>query len=71
MPNWKNGEVDWFDDQKGYGFIVSDGVRYFVHHTAIVTDRFKTLHSGQRVRFDSQTSPKGPLATSVTLTSRR
>ena len=60
------GTVKWFSDQKGYGFIEQDdGQDLFVHHTGINASGFKTLHEGQRVRFEIETSPKGPKATNV------
>ena len=45
------GTVKWFNDQKGYGFIVresGDG-DVFVHYSAIVGDGFKSLTEGDRV----------------------
>lgn len=46
------GEVKWFDESKGYGFIRSvDQTEVFVHWRGIDGDGFKTLESGQRVRF--------------------
>jgi len=49
------GEVKWFDDQKGYGFIRgSDSQDFFVHYRGIVGDGFRTLEKGQRVRFKRQ-----------------
>jgi cold shock protein len=50
----QRGEVKWFDDQKGYGFITPDVGRsdVFVHYSAIEgTERRKTLEKGQRVSF--------------------
>lgn len=49
------GTVKWFNDVKGYGFIVKENEPdkdIFVHYTAIVTDGFKTLCEGQTVEFD-------------------
>ena len=60
------GTVKWFSDQKGYGFIEQDnGQDLFVQHTGIYGSGFKRLQEGQRVRFEIETSPKGPKAINV------
>lgn len=54
--------VKWFDAKKGYGFIdhPDDGEDVFVHYSNIQSeDDFKTLQSGQRVRFEMDEGPKG------------
>jgi CspA family cold shock protein len=64
--NMAEGIVKWFDEKKGFGFIESDeGRDLFVHFSAIQKEGFKTLYEGQRVRFDTQTGPKGPAASNV------
>ncbi|MDY6933435.1 MAG: cold shock domain-containing protein [Spirochaetota bacterium] len=60
------GTVKWFNDQKGYGFISSnDGQDYFVHHSGIISDGFKTLTEGAEVQFEVEKSDKGPRAVQV------
>mgnify|MGYP003597534114 CR=1 FL=1 len=60
------GKVKWFNEQKGFGFIVKDeGGDVFVHFSAIQAGGFKTLHEGQRVSFDVTQGQKGPAATNV------
>ncbi|NVL92692.1 MAG: cold-shock protein [Desulfobacterales bacterium] len=60
------GTVKWFSEKKGYGFIQQDdGQDIFVHHTGISGSGFKSLQEGQRVRFEIETSPKGPKAKNV------
>ena len=60
------GKVKWFNDTKGFGFIVRDrGPDLFVHHTAIVADGFRSLAEGQQVEFDVIEGPKGLQATNV------
>ncbi len=60
------GKVKWFNDQKGYGFIVSDeGEEVFVHFSAIQGEGFKTLKEGQEVEFEKSQGPKGPQAANV------
>ena len=47
------GSVKWFSEAKGYGFIqVDNGEEFFVHHSAIQADGFRTLHEGEVVEFD-------------------
>ena len=63
------GTVKYFNDQKGYGFITPDeGTRdYFVHHSDITMEGYRTLEQGQRVHFDPREGDRGPLAGNVTL----
>jgi CspA family cold shock protein len=54
--------VKWFDARKGYGFIdhPDDGEDVFVHYSNIQSEEdFKTLESGQRVRFEMDEGLKG------------
>lgn len=60
------GQVKWFNEKKGYGFIQQDdGQDLFVHYTAIQGEGFKTLTEGQRVRFEIEETSKGPKAKNV------
>ena len=62
------GTVEFFKDDKGYGFIRPDsgGMDVFVHHSAIQMEGFKSLKRGDRVAFDVIEDPKGPRAANVT-----
>ena len=60
------GKVKWFNDAKGYGFIEQDnGEDVFVHFSALKQDGFKTLKTGERVKFEITKGPKGPQAADV------
>ena len=63
-----NGNVKWFNDQKGYGFIEQeDGPDVFVHHSGINATGFKSLNEGDQVSFEIVQGDKGPAATNVTV----
>ncbi|MEW6186010.1 MAG: cold-shock protein [Thermodesulfobacteriota bacterium] len=60
------GQVKWFSDRKGYGFISQDdGNDVFVHFSAIKGDGFRTLQEGERVEFEVTQGPKGLQAANV------
>ncbi|HFJ1057103.1 TPA: cold shock domain-containing protein [Shigella flexneri] len=74
------GQVKWFNESKGFGFITpADGSKdVFVHFSAIQGNGFKTLAEGQQgngfktlaegqnVEFEIQDGQKGPAAVNVT-----
>ena len=64
MP--EQGTVKWFNDAKGYGFIVRErGADVFVHEASIVAEGSRTLNEGDRVSFEVVEGPKGLKATNV------
>ncbi len=47
------GTVKWFNAEKGYGFIATDGGSdVFVHYSAINMSGFRTLDEGERVEYE-------------------
>lgn len=60
------GKVKWFNNEKGYGFIVKENYDdIFVHYSAIIDQGYKTLKEGELVEFDLVVSNKGLLAHNV------
>jgi len=61
------GTVKWFNEKKGYGFIVPDdgGNELFIHHSEIKATGYATLNEGQKVEFEIGQGKKGPCATNV------
>jgi CspA family cold shock protein len=57
----QTGIVKWFNNTKGYGFILpeSGGGDIFAHYSAIDMDGYKTLKAGQTVQFETEQGPKG------------
>lgn len=62
------GKVKWFNNAKGYGFILPDlgEEDLFVHYSSIQMDGYKTLKAGQSVNFDILKGPKGSHAVNIT-----
>lgn len=56
-----SGTVKWFNNAKGYGFIVSDSFSedLFSHYSAINVEGYKTLKAGQSVTFDVTPGDRG------------
>ena len=63
-----SGKVKWFNNAKGYGFIIEDGKDedLFAHFSAIDMDGYKTLKAGQPVNFEIIQGPKGLHAVAIT-----
>ena len=61
------GTVNWFNGDKGFGFIAQEGGGddVFVHFSAIQSSGFRTLDENQKVEFDLTQGPKGPQAENV------
>lgn len=61
------GTVKWFNEKKGYGFIIPEGMNQdvFVHYSAILQDGFKTLSEGDKVQFELFQDAKGARARDV------
>lgn len=61
------GTVKWFNEKKGFGFIVDPevGGDIFVHFSAINTDGFRTLKEGEAVEYELYQDQKGSRAKNV------
>ena len=60
------GTVKWFNGDKGFGFIETEGSDdVFVHFSAILGDGYRNLNEGDQVEFDVAQDAKGPRADNV------
>lgn len=55
------GKVKWFNNAKGYGFIIEEGCSddLFAHFSSVQMEGYKTLKAGQPVTFEKKPSDKG------------
>lgn len=63
------GNIKFWRDAEGTGFVTADGHDYFVHHSEVVCDEdvFPTFTAGQVVQFVPATRKEQPIACSVTV----
>jgi len=60
MSGKSTGTIKWFDNAKGFGFVLNDaGEELFVHYRSILGDGYKTLAEGQVVEFIQEKTDKG------------
>ena len=66
MADRETGTVKWFDNAKGYGFVVrEDQEDVFVHYSGIRGEGYRTLEEGQQVEFSLVQGDKGPQAQDI------
>lgn len=66
MSEREVGQVKWFNEKKGFGFIVNEqGDDIFVHYKDIQGVGFKTLHESDSVSYLTDKGPKGLKALEV------
>jgi cold shock protein len=61
------GTVKWFNNAKGYGFILAENGNedLFAHYSVIAMEGYKTLKAGQSVSFDIIKGDKGLHAVNI------
>lgn len=66
------GTVKWFNNAKGFGFILPEGggEDLFAHYSSIEMDGYKTLKAGQAVTFEIIQGQKGMHATHIKVISQ-
>lgn len=67
MSAREQGQVKWFNNAKGFGFIQrATGEDVFVHFRSIVGDGYRSLRDGETVEFVVTEGNKGLQAEEVT-----
>jgi CspA family cold shock protein len=63
----QQGKVKWFNNSKGFGFIVPDegGEDVFAHFSQIQMEGYKTLKTDERVQFEVTDGPNGKQAQNI------
>ena len=63
----QQGKVKWFNNSKGFGFIVPDegGDDVFAHFSQIQMEGYKTLKTDERVQFEVTDGPNGKQAQNI------
>jgi CspA family cold shock protein len=63
----QQGKVKWFNNSKGFGFIVADegGEDVFAHFSQIQMEGYKTLKTDELVQFEVINGPNGKQAQNI------
>lgn len=63
------GTVKWFNNAKGFGFILPEGGGddLFAHYSSIEMEGYKTLKAGQTVNYELCDTEKGGHAKSISV----
>ncbi len=63
------GTVKWFNNAKGFGFILPEGggEDLFAHYSSIEMEGYKTLKAGQTVTYDLSSTDKGGHAKNISV----
>jgi len=63
----QQGKVKWFNNSKGFGFIVPDegGEDVFAHFSQIQMEGYRTLKTDERVQFEVTDGPNGKQAQNI------
>jgi cold shock protein len=62
----KTGRIRWFNDARGFGFIMpDDGVEDVFAHISAIQGSLKSLREGQKVSFELVVGPKGKDAENI------
>ena len=54
------GEVVWYNDRRGYGFVSIAGDEIFIHRSVLERFGLSFLHSGDVITIDVATNDDGP-----------
>lgn len=67
MEEKAEGNVKWFSDEKGFGFIKQNGSDEdaFVHYSDIEEEGYATLTENDKVEFNTESTDEGVKATEV------
>ena len=59
------GTVKWYNDTKGFGFILAEDEKDIFVHRSGLKDSFRGLETGQKVNFEVKQGEKGTIAINV------
>ncbi len=66
MTEGLKGQVKWYSEKKGYGFVISDeGEEFFVHRSGVADFGYFGLQKNDPVTFDIKETYKGKQAVNV------